>query len=120
MSLMQIIVLALVQGITEFLPISSSAHLILVPIVSNWQDQGQVFAEVRVDGDEMEAFKEALLRAGNDSMNTETTAHIRSYVRAMALCDPGFWGPIWHGLDECKDDYTFMQACYALAEHMWT
>ncbi len=43
MSLMQIIVLALVQGVTEFLPISSSAHLILVPIVSNWQDQGQVF-----------------------------------------------------------------------------
>ena len=43
MSLTQIIVLALVQGITEFLPISSSAHLILVPVISNWQDQGQAF-----------------------------------------------------------------------------
>lgn len=30
----------MVQGITEFLPISSSAHLVLVPIVTNWRDQG--------------------------------------------------------------------------------
>lgn len=39
----QILVLALVQGITEFLPISSSAHLILVPYVFGWQDQGLGF-----------------------------------------------------------------------------
>lgn len=38
--LFHLIVLALVQGITEFLPISSSAHLILVPHVTGWQDQG--------------------------------------------------------------------------------
>jgi undecaprenyl-diphosphatase len=38
--LLHIIVLAVVQGITEFLPISSSAHLILVPIVFQWPDQG--------------------------------------------------------------------------------
>ncbi len=43
MDLIQIIVLALVQGLTEFLPISSSAHLILVPILTHWQDQGLVF-----------------------------------------------------------------------------
>lgn len=40
MALLHIIVLAMVQGITEFLPISSSAHLILVPIVTDWRDQG--------------------------------------------------------------------------------
>lgn len=40
MSELQIAVLALVQGITEFLPISSSAHLILVPQLTGWPDQG--------------------------------------------------------------------------------
>jgi len=39
-SLLQIVVLALVQGITEFLPISSSGHLVLVPVVAGWPDQG--------------------------------------------------------------------------------
>jgi undecaprenyl-diphosphatase len=40
MSELQLAVLALVQGITEFLPISSSGHLILVPLLSGWPDQG--------------------------------------------------------------------------------
>jgi len=37
------IILALVQGLTEFLPISSSAHLILVPQLFGWPDQGLAF-----------------------------------------------------------------------------
>ena len=40
MLIFQIIVLALVQGIAEFLPISSSGHLLLVPVVTGWPDQG--------------------------------------------------------------------------------
>ncbi len=40
MSGLQLVVLALVQGITEFLPISSSGHLILVPVLAGWPDQG--------------------------------------------------------------------------------
>lgn len=43
MDFIQIFVLALIQGISEFLPISSSAHLILVPILTDWQDQGLAF-----------------------------------------------------------------------------
>jgi undecaprenyl-diphosphatase len=40
MALFQITILALVQGITEFLPISSSGHLIMLPIIAGWPDQG--------------------------------------------------------------------------------
>ena len=43
MELSHIIVLALVQGISEFLPISSSAHLVLVPKLLGWADQGLAF-----------------------------------------------------------------------------
>ena len=43
MILMQIIILALVQGLTEFLPISSSGHLILVPELTDWPVQSIAF-----------------------------------------------------------------------------
>ena len=43
MPLIQIIVLALIQGLTEYLPVSSSAHLILGSKVLGWPDQGLVF-----------------------------------------------------------------------------
>ena len=43
MTTLQIIILAIVQGITEFLPISSSGHLVLVPYLFDWTDQGLAF-----------------------------------------------------------------------------
>lgn len=43
MTLIQIITLALIQGLTEFLPVSSSAHLILGGKAFGWTDQGLVF-----------------------------------------------------------------------------
>lgn len=39
-TLVQIVVLAVIQGITEFLPISSSGHLALTPVLLGWHDQG--------------------------------------------------------------------------------
>jgi undecaprenyl-diphosphatase len=43
MDLLQVILLAIIQGITEFLPISSSGHLILTPHFFGWPDQGLAF-----------------------------------------------------------------------------
>ncbi|HRH23748.1 MAG TPA: undecaprenyl-diphosphatase UppP [Candidatus Magasanikbacteria bacterium] len=43
MTVIQAIVLGIVQGLSEFLPISSSGHLILVPVVFGWDVQAQSF-----------------------------------------------------------------------------
>ena len=43
MEIIQSIILGIIQGITEFLPISSSGHLVLIPHVFGWQDQGLAF-----------------------------------------------------------------------------
>ena len=42
MTLFQLILVALIQGITEFLPVSSSGHLILLPGLTGMADQGQL------------------------------------------------------------------------------
>ncbi len=46
MSALEAIVLGIVQGLTEFLPISSTAHLRIVPALAGWQDPGAAFTAV--------------------------------------------------------------------------
>ena len=43
MDIMQSVILGIVQGVTEFLPISSSAHLVIIPWLFHWQDLGLSF-----------------------------------------------------------------------------
>ena len=46
---LQYFIIGLVQGITEFLPISSSGHLVLISAISSWEDQG-LFTDIAVHG----------------------------------------------------------------------
>ncbi len=46
MSLLEEIVLGIVQGLTEFLPISSSGHLRIVPALFGWEDPGAAFTAI--------------------------------------------------------------------------
>src|SRR6476620_7445543 len=46
MSIIEAIVLGLVQGLTEFIPISSTAHLEIVPVLLGWGDPGAAFSAV--------------------------------------------------------------------------
>ena len=76
MELLQVLVLALLQGLTEFLPISSSAHLILVPVLTGWQDQGLAF-DIAVHVGTLLAvivyFRNDLLMMGRDWMRSLIT-----------------------------------------------
>lgn len=43
MGWLEVLVLSIVQGLTEFLPVSSSGHLVFVPKIFGWEDQGLAF-----------------------------------------------------------------------------
>lgn len=75
MDWLQIAVLSLIQGITEFLPISSSAHLVLPSLLTDWPDQGLAF-DVGVHFGSLLAvifyFREELMRMAFGSIDAVT------------------------------------------------
>jgi undecaprenyl-diphosphatase len=76
MELTHQILLALLQGLTEFLPISSSAHLILLPKLLGWEDQGLIFdvaVHVGTLGAVVIYFRSELLRMSRDWLQSLAT-----------------------------------------------
>jgi undecaprenyl-diphosphatase len=91
MTWLQIVVLAIVQGLTEFLPVSSSGHLVLVPAIFSWDDQGLAF-DVAVHFGSLAAvwlfFRNdiaALIRGGIEAMSGKVESHNSRMAVGIAL-----------------------------------
>ncbi len=85
MPLFQAIVLAVVQGLTEFLPVSSTAHLILFPWLLHWQEPGQAF--------------DVALHVG--TLLAVLLYFLRTWI-ALLLCGLGFRYPHTAGEEEVR------------------
>lgn len=106
MPFIQSIVLAAVQGITEFLPVSSSGHLILVPKLTGWPDQGLAI-DVAVHVGTLAAvmlyfwrdiggIAGAVLRAGGQMANQrpldqEISLLIKLIIATLPVVVAGYW-----------------------------
>ena len=83
MSVFQAIVLGLVQGLTEFLPISSTAHLLILSQLFAWPDPGAAFTAVTQIGTEL-----AVIIYFRREIGEIVRAWARSIVRAYARHEP--------------------------------
>jgi undecaprenyl-diphosphatase len=83
MSLIEAIVLGLVQGLTEFLPISSTAHLRIVPALLGWDDPGAAYSALIQLG---------TLAAVLLAMRSDVAALIKGFVAGVVSGRP--WGTV--------------------------
>jgi undecaprenyl-diphosphatase len=100
MELLHGLVLGIVQGITEFFPVSSSGHLVLTPHLFGWEDQGAAFDTV-VHGGTLLALLWVFwgdLKRGVYKAVTTRDAHSRQFFARLAvaaipaLLVGGLWG----------------------------
>jgi undecaprenyl-diphosphatase len=85
LSLLEAIVLGILQGLTEFLPISSSGHLRIVPAFLGWDDPGAAFTAVIQLGTmaaEVIYFRHDLWRIGSAWLRSLRQAELRSTLDA--------------------------------------
>ncbi|CAN5770674.1 MAG: undecaprenyl-diphosphate phosphatase [Iamia sp.] len=85
MSFVEAIVLGIVQGLTEFLPISSSGHLRIVPALFGWDDPGAAFTAVTQLGTVLAVvvyFRDDLWRVGTTWLRSLRDPKLRSTLDA--------------------------------------
>ena len=109
MELLQIFILAVVQGLTEFLPISSSAHLILAPNLLGYADQGLIF-DVAVHVGSLAAvvgyFRREVITIGGDFLRSLTNPKSASqdarlgWMIILATIPVGLFGLLMKSLVE--------------------
>lgn len=91
MDLLHAVILAVIQGFTEFLPISSSGHLVLAPHFLDWEDQGLAF-DVAVHLGTLAAVVTYFRR----ELAAMTVAWLRSVAGAPGTADSRLaWAVIW-------------------------
>ena len=95
MELFQIIILSIVQGITEYLPVSSSAHLIIVSKITGWNDQGLIM-DIFAHGGSLFAviiyFRRDLLEALNSYSLTNSSSLLNKiFVATLPIVFVGFF-----------------------------
>lgn len=79
MSILEAVVLGIVQGLTEFLPVSSTAHLRIVPALLGWSDPGAAFTAVTQIG----TLLAVLFYFRKDLMNM-----LRAFLKSLANKKP--------------------------------
>ncbi len=100
MDLLHAVILGLIQGLTEFLPISSSAHLILLPRVMGWTDQGLLYDVAAHFGSllallayfrkDLERLGRGWLRSLRTGPNAESRLAQRLVIATVPVCAAGF------------------------------
>ena len=83
--LLQAVVLGMIQGLTEFLPISSSAHLRIFPEMFGWGDPGAAFTAVIQIGTELAVlifFRKDIWRIGSAWLRSLTKPEYRGHLDA--------------------------------------
>ena len=97
---LQLILLSIIQGITEFLPISSSAHLIIIPKIFHWEDQG-LLIDISVHFGSLMALCVFYAKNLNEFRNSNS---IKNYIGIEKIligsCPVLFFGYIFHDFIE--------------------
>ena len=111
------IVLGVVQGLTEFLPISSSAHLLIVSQLFGWEDPGAAFTAVSQIGTESAViwyFRKDIWRIITTWVRSLTNSDLRSSIDARMG-----WYVIVGTIPIGILGYTFRDQIETVARNLW-